>query len=74
MPNRITKFSVVGPGRFGPVDLTVAGVTRQESAVVVDLAAFDCILGLPWLEDLNPVIGNERSSWYQRPPVRSRST
>jgi hypothetical protein len=42
--------------RSDPIDLTVAGVTRQEAAVVVDLAAFDCILGLPWLEDHNPVI------------------
>jgi hypothetical protein len=26
----------------------------------VDLAAFDCILGLPWLQDLNPVISWKR--------------
>jgi hypothetical protein len=42
--------------RSDPIDLTVAGVPRQEEAVVVDLAAFDCILGLPWLEYHNPVI------------------
>jgi gag-polyprotein putative aspartyl protease len=52
--------SKMAASRSDPVDLTVAGVTRQESAVVVDLAAFDCILGLPWLEDLNPVISWKR--------------
>jgi predicted aspartyl protease len=31
------------------VTLEVAGVTRQETAVVLNLVAFDCILGLPWL-------------------------
>jgi Aspartyl protease len=52
--------SRMAASRSDPVDLTVAGVTRQESAVVVDLAAFDCILGLPWLEDLNPVVSWKR--------------
>jgi hypothetical protein len=47
--------------RSDPIDLTVAGVTRQEEAVVVDLASFGCILGLPWLEDHNPVI-----SWKKK--------
>jgi hypothetical protein len=46
--------------RSDPVDLTVAIVTRRESAVVVDLTAFDCILGIPWLEDLSPIVSWKR--------------
>ncbi len=42
------------------VTLEVAGVTRQETAVVLDLVDFDCILGLHWLEELNPVINWKR--------------
>jgi hypothetical protein len=53
--------SRMAAARSDPIDLTVAGVTKQEAAVVVDLAAFVGIVGLPWLEDHIPVI-----SWKKK--------
>jgi predicted aspartyl protease/transposase InsO family protein len=52
--------SRMAAARSSLITLEVAGVTRQETAVVLDLVAFDCILGLPWLEELNPVINWKR--------------
>jgi Reverse transcriptase (RNA-dependent DNA polymerase) len=35
----------------------VAGTHEEVSAIVVEMLAFDCILGLPWLQDVNPIVG-----------------
>jgi Aspartyl protease len=51
--------SRMAAARSDPIDLTVAGVTMQEAVIVADIAALDCILGLPWLEEHNPVISWE---------------
>jgi predicted aspartyl protease len=42
--------------RTSTVSLDVAGSQRELTAVVVDMVAFDCILGLPWLDVANPVV------------------
>jgi predicted aspartyl protease len=36
--------------------LDIAGSQKMLTAVVVDMVAFDCILGLPWLDSVNPVV------------------
>jgi hypothetical protein len=36
--------------------LDVAGSRKELTAVVVDMVAFDFILGLPWLDSTNPVV------------------
>jgi Retroviral aspartyl protease len=43
-----------------PVLLTIAGSSEEASAIVVEMVAFDCILGLPWLQYVNPVVGWEK--------------
>jgi hypothetical protein len=42
--------------RTSTVSLDVAGSRKELAAVVVDMVAFDCILGLPWLDAANPVV------------------
>jgi hypothetical protein len=32
------------------------------STIVVEMVAFDCILGLPWLQDVNPIVGWEKKT------------
>jgi Retroviral aspartyl protease len=38
-----------------PILLAIAG-SSEVSAIVVEMVAFDCILGLPWLQDVNQVM------------------
>jgi predicted aspartyl protease len=45
--------------RPSTVSLDVAGSRKDITAVVVDMVAFDCILGLPWLDAANPVINRQ---------------
>jgi predicted aspartyl protease len=42
--------------RTSTVSLDIAGSRKELTAVVVDMVAIDCILGLPWLDSTNPVI------------------
>jgi hypothetical protein len=42
--------------RTPKISLDIAGSQRDLTAVVVDMVAFDCILGLPWLDTANPVV------------------
>jgi hypothetical protein len=57
--------SRMAAARSDPIDLTVADVTRQEAAVVVDLAAFDCILGYRGSRTTTQSsAGRRRSYWY----------
>jgi predicted aspartyl protease len=42
--------------RTSTVSLDVAGSRKELTAVVVDMVAFDCILGLHWLGAANPVV------------------
>jgi hypothetical protein len=42
--------------RTSTVSLDVAGSRRELTAVVVDMVAFYCILGVPWLDAANPVV------------------
>jgi Retroviral aspartyl protease len=46
--------SRIAASRIGPISLTIAGWSEEVTAVVVEMVAFDCILGLPWLQDVNP--------------------
>jgi predicted aspartyl protease len=39
-----------------PISLKVAGSQKELTAIVVDMVAFDSILGLPWLDAANPVV------------------
>jgi predicted aspartyl protease len=38
------------------VSLDIAGSRKEPTSVVVDMVAFDCILGLPWLDTAKPVV------------------
>jgi Retroviral aspartyl protease len=42
--------------RTSQLTLDIAGFRKNLTAVVVDMAAFDCILGLPWLNAASPVV------------------
>jgi Retroviral aspartyl protease len=48
--------------RMEPIPLTIAGSSEEVSAIVVEMVAFDCILGLPWLQDVNPIVGWEQKT------------
>jgi hypothetical protein len=49
--------SRIAASRTEPICLTIAGSSEEVSAIVVEMVAFDCILGLPWLQDVNPIVG-----------------
>jgi predicted aspartyl protease len=42
--------------RTSQLTLNIAGSHKNLTAVVVDMVAFDCILGLPWLDSASPVV------------------
>jgi predicted aspartyl protease len=42
--------------RTNQIALDIAGSHKNLTAVVVDMVAFDCILGLPWLDAASPVV------------------
>jgi hypothetical protein len=46
--------------RTPKISLDIAGSKRDLTAVVVDMAAFDCTLRLPWLDRANPVVNWKR--------------
>jgi Reverse transcriptase (RNA-dependent DNA polymerase) len=46
----------IAAARTSTVSLDVAGSRKELTAVVVDMVAFDCILGLPWLDAANHVV------------------
>jgi Retroviral aspartyl protease len=42
--------------RTSQLTVDIAGSHKNLTAVVVDMEAFDCILGLPWLDEESPVV------------------
>jgi hypothetical protein len=54
--------------RTSTVSLDVAGSRKELTAVVVDMVAFDCILGLPWLDAASPAV-NWKTRKLQLPGV-----
>jgi hypothetical protein len=54
--------SQITASRTEPISLGVAGTQEEVSAIVVESVAFDCILRLPWLQDVNPVVGWEKKT------------
>jgi hypothetical protein len=54
--------SRIAASRTEPITLTIAGSSEEVSAIVVEMVAFDCILGLPWLQDVNPIVGWEQKT------------
>jgi hypothetical protein len=44
------------------ISLTIASSSEEVTAIVVEMVAFDCILGLPWLQDVNLVVGWEQKT------------
>jgi Aspartyl protease len=42
--------------RSSQLTLDIVGSLKTLTAVVVDMVAFDCILGLPWLDAASPVV------------------
>jgi hypothetical protein len=54
--------SRIAASRTEPISLAIAGSSEEVSAIVVEMVAFDCILGLPWLQAVNPVVGWEQKT------------
>jgi predicted aspartyl protease len=42
--------------RTSQLTLDIVGSRKNLTTVVVDMVAFDCILGLPWLDAASPVV------------------
>jgi Retroviral aspartyl protease len=55
----LPEGSQIASSRTKPLLLDVAVTTDDVSAIVVGMVAFDCILGLSWLRDVNPVVSWE---------------
>jgi Retroviral aspartyl protease len=50
----------VAAARTPKISLDIAGSQRDFTSIVVDMVAFDCIMGLPWLCPANPVVNWKR--------------
>jgi Retroviral aspartyl protease len=54
--------SRIATSRTEPILPAIAGSSEEVAAIVVEMVAFDCILGLPWLQDVNLVVGWEQKT------------
>jgi hypothetical protein len=54
--------SRIAASRTEPILLAIARSSEEVSAIVAEMVAFNCILGLPWLQDVNPVVGWEQKT------------
>jgi hypothetical protein len=45
-----------------PISQAIEESLEEVSAILVEMVAFDCILDIPWLQDVNPVVGWEQKT------------